>query len=174
MVNHVDPTVSDAALDLDTDVTSMYTHMKRLTGAAAGMAQQPRKANTKRVMLSNTDDTLTQALLLAAAPFPYLSHLPLLSFVRKYVSRLDRMPVALLDRPLAFTFCQLWLALTQAIRSGTHQSTTSSASSRTSLPRFVAPDIMATTAFKLIVKLCDLVYNASLSCRLPPPPRCWI
>jgi hypothetical protein len=67
MVDLVDPTVSDAAVDLDTAFTSMYAH-KKLTGAAAGMAQQ--KANAKRVMLSNTDDTLTHALLLAVAPFP--------------------------------------------------------------------------------------------------------
>ena len=71
------PTVSDAAVDLETAVAGMYAH-KNLTGNAQGMAEQ--KANTKRVMLSNTDDTLTQALLLAVAPFPYLSHLPLLPF----------------------------------------------------------------------------------------------
>ena len=40
MVDLVDPTVSDAAVDLDSDttVTSMYVH-KKLTGAAAGIAQ---------------------------------------------------------------------------------------------------------------------------------------
>ena len=130
----IDPTVSDAADDLEAAVKEMYAH-KNLTGTGQGMAQQ--RAHAKRVILSNTDDTLTQALLLAAAPFPYLSHLQLLPFVRDHDARLGRMPVALLDRPLAFTFCQLWLALTQAIR--THQSTTNSASSRASL--FVLPDI---------------------------------
>ena len=134
MIDLLDPTVSDAAVDLETAVAEMYAH-KNLTGTGQGMAQQ--RAHAKRVILSNTDDTLTQALLLAAAPFPYLSHLQLLPFVRDHDARLGRMPVALLDRPLAFTFCQLWLALTQAIR--THQSTTNSASSRASL--FVLPDI---------------------------------
>jgi hypothetical protein len=50
---------------------------------------------------------------------------------------IQNIPVDLLDRPLMFTFCQLWLALTQAIR--THQSTASSESSRASL--FVPLDI---------------------------------
>ena len=74
----IDPTVSDAADDLKAAVVEMYAH-KNLTGTGQGMAQQ--RANAKRVILSNTDDTLTQALLLAAAPFPYLSHLQLLPLV---------------------------------------------------------------------------------------------
>ena len=67
-------------------------------------------------MLSNTDDALTNALFAAVALFSYLAHLPLLPFVRAHQLRLGRMPFPLLDRPLMFTFCQLWLALPQAIR----------------------------------------------------------
>ena len=61
----IDPTVSDAADDLEAAVKEMYAH-KNLTGTGQGMAQQ--RAHAKRVILSNTDDTLTQSLLLAAAP----------------------------------------------------------------------------------------------------------
>jgi hypothetical protein len=104
MVDLVDPTVSDSAVDLETAVVGMYAY-KKLTGSAQGMAQQ--KSNAKRLILSNTDDTLTQALLLASAPFQYLSHLQLMLFVRQHVSHLGRMTVALLDSPLVFTFCQL-------------------------------------------------------------------
>jgi hypothetical protein len=93
MIDFSDPAVSDTAVDLETAVTSMLAQ-KKLICLAAGMAQQ--KANVKRVMLSNTDDTLTHALLAAAAPFPYLSHLPLLPFVRDHSKCFGRMPVNLL------------------------------------------------------------------------------
>ena len=53
MIDLLDPTVSDAAVDLETAVAEMYAH-KNLTGTAQGMAQQ--KANAKRVMLSKEDD----------------------------------------------------------------------------------------------------------------------
>ena len=54
------------------------------------MAQE--KVTAKKISLSNTNDTLTNALLAAVAPFSYLAHLPLLPFVRAYQFRFGRMP----------------------------------------------------------------------------------
>ena len=68
----VDPgsAVCDAVIDLNAAITSVYAN-KKLTGTSAGIAQE--KLTAKKIALSNTDDTLTNALIVAIAPFSYLA-----------------------------------------------------------------------------------------------------